>query len=317
MPSDVRRFLRTAVPFTAILIALYGALHVAAGAFAPRFEDKVVRFEKLKERGPRVEALFVGNSLCCCADFDALGMPGYELRHPGSDLFEAAYVVRRALPHLPNLRAVMIPMGYMALHWDNSLRPEMRAELYTTYEVFEPIGGRRDGMVTGFFGQTVRPDHFEEVFDRLRGEVEYVRGPQILDEQSRLAVERHLEMCAVVDAEHPNVAADATAELEALAVHLAEEGIELFLLIPTFYHSYGEYLRDEPRGVELIDELTATMQELEEKHSNVHFLDASRHPVISRAPANFRSCDHLSRRGARNFSADLRGAIERLLQADR
>jgi hypothetical protein len=327
MATEVNKFVRMLVPFVGIGAVIYAGCHLYAARAAPRFVEHQIRLAGLVERGTEIEALVAGNSLCCSLDWDELGIEGYELRHPASDLFETAYVIEEALPHVPNLQVVFVPLGFTALHWDNSLRPQMRSEVYATYGSFRPIGGRWDGIVMGLVAPTVRPDYGESLFEHLigrerpqasidaRGRIgrdmqEARLTTSKFEAQAESAVERHLRISGDVDASRPDAADAALEALRSLARKLEDRHVDLVLFLPPFHESYLRRFPATEHGGELVRELRQGLRTLQGEHANVAFADASLHPEISRRRRNFRTCDHLSSTGAREFSRVLRAELE-------
>jgi hypothetical protein len=68
-----------------------------------------------------IEALTVRSSISAAVDFDTLGLPGWHMWTPGSDLLENEYVLRTAAPALPKLRVALIaipPVAFQSLNTD-------------------------------------------------------------------------------------------------------------------------------------------------------------------------------------------------------
>ncbi len=115
--------------FIAIGLLIAGSLNLISNADPPAARQV---FRGMLAHANDIEALTVGSSISTAVDFGALGMRGWHMWTPGSDLLENEYILRAALPKLPNLRVVLIAVPPVAFQWLNTARgaPEVRRQQY-------------------------------------------------------------------------------------------------------------------------------------------------------------------------------------------
>lgn len=338
----MKRFLRNGLLFCALGAALLALVNAAAAWRDPSFPAARLRRARLVEERSDCEALVVGNSHAQAIHFETLGVDGYYLHRGGLDLIEAEYVLRSVVDELPELRTVLLPISFFAFHRDNGLdtgisRAHFRREAYAAFNTWSWRPGELRLWLQARLAHLVRPDRGEGLILGTDAETrEEVAGiepdgrewKRAVDfDESRLAraatdgvwhedlahhasirVGFQLDPTRAVVETNPDIAAENERVLERIAELLAGEGIELVLFTPPYYRAYLREFEDwgEGFGSELMTTAPERAAAIAARHANVVYFDHSHDNDFRAQPRRFRDSDHVSSRGAEQYSELLR-----------
>jgi hypothetical protein len=319
----------TILRFLAGAIVALTAAYAISEAVDPVFPTTRGRIQLLRERGPELRAIAVGNSHNQAVDFEALGHPGLHFWLGGQDVFGAAYLARLAVAEAPGLRYVLMPASPGMHRLDNGLKgPKAsrgtRRELYARTSAL-PLPGSTDLWVSGKLSPIAREDHWRRIFLRaarpLRSVTLHPDGarvrstPPLLSEAELRASarDRALRHTAVLD-ESKTLSPDAPLrvmlEIQRLAADLETRGILLVLYTPPYGPGYLDDL-----GPAVAEETRSMLRAALAGKRSAVWLDFSLAPGFE-GPDLFEDGDHLSAAGARMFSSLLRRCLDRLDAGD-
>lgn len=327
------RELRHALAFVGLGLLLLAGLYVLGRQFPP-YEKHHVRVSYLMAHRDSVEALTVGHSQSRAIDFDAMGVRGYHLWRPSSDLFEVDYLLRAVVPELPDLKVVFIPVSYGAFHHSNADiqstdMSEIRRVYYAiapSWRSFRPIDGDVKNLVLGKLSPVVRPDHWHYVVEslldgHLRSMVTEPRYPDGFPDPRRYTAwdpdsfytavgewtaDKHVRNADEVLASDPDVPERAYRVVRDLARDLQRRGVTPVFYTPPYsdvYHRRFMELRPER-----VAETQTLMARLIEETGAV-YLDFAQDSSFTHQYALFYDDHHLNATGARRFSAQLRDVV--------
>lgn len=317
--------------FVGIGMFLFGVFYITTEAIAPVYPELKQRMKILEERKNEIEMITVGHSGNITIDFDVMGENGFHLWTESADLFETKYWAEFAVPRLPNLKVVFIASSYWQFRRDNTAGaptvptyfPEKRRELYAVTSSFRFLEGDLAGFVKGKMAPVIRVDHWKRVFETLFGKeskplpvakdgaIDYGHPERVSEEyliaDSRRMVAHDMMLQTAMVADRPTLVQDAYATLESIIEFLDAQDVQVVLFTPPYYSKYTE-LSDKKTA----DEMRTLMAQLDEKHENMVYYDFSTHPSFAPVSDYFFDSTHLSKTGARVFSAE----FERILVAD-
>lgn len=294
---------------------------------APVFGIEKRRIAQLIADRDRIQAMTFGNSTNEAIDFDRLGLRGYHLWTPGSDIFEIHYQIRALSPFLPNLELLLISGQ---ANFDNAPFPERTAVRRICYATtpgplsFLPIRGDFRGLILGKLSPIVRPDHWREI----------LLGPEEIDPAPALAPDGHIGRIRsrklrrtqhlVNDVKRrfgsrgsrvptdPGARHARTREIgdlyEGLFNDLRARGVRIVFYLPPASDIFWELETDEMR--EFDDWWAEVMHELG-RRAGTEYYDFAKDPQFVSHHEYFDDLAHLNRQGAALFS----GKLARLLGA--
>lgn len=304
-----------AAAFVLTGMALFAALAAVSERTDPVYAEMRELWQGVESRGGAAEVLLVGNSHSRAIDLEALGMRGLPLWRGGGDLFEAAYLTRRAAPHLPRLKYLLVTASFSVLEMDNAAAKETdltgrRVEIYARVPGWPPLPGDAESFVRGKVSPVVRPDHWARVLrpGRRREADEdrsHLRRAVRMDSHAEMRVRAARERTADMRRGRPDLRAAVVAELDGLIREMKRAGVQVVLYTPPFHPAYSARY-----DTAAANRVRRTMQALAARHPNAVYWDASLDPAFTRHEEYFLNSDHLNEQGARAFSAALRQRLE-------
>lgn len=326
--------LLSAVVFFLGLVILIHALAALAASLAPDFNTRFLQVDQqhvanILANAERIDALALGNSHAGSLHMGSLNAQhGYRFPRADGDLFETRALVRYLAPRLPQMQTVLIPISYFSFLTENTASTEVavrREHLYAALPTWQfPLRDVKSFLLGKSHvylpvGRLVREDNWEGVFyallgrpPELKGFIEVAAGDCSSLSADQLAasaenrVAKYMRLNQEMQAQRPNLAADAYAALAETVRDLQQRGVRVILFTPPYWQGYNErYQSEDPETIRLMYASLARLQsELE-----VEYYDFAADPAISANPALFKDSDHLNSCGAQQFSQRLDQAM--------
>jgi len=279
--------------------------------------------DSLYTKRNEITALAIGNSGCRAIDFETLGLKGYNLWKGGTDLFETDKMARIAVPELPNLKTIFIPVAFFSFVQDNGkiqTRQDLRVRYYVILQSVGYWGLINDdfrNFVLGVLAPLARGDHWKAVFGNLLfGESEKVKQMHAIDKYGNIGRKRydgitpekigkwasiHIALVNEITRNYPDVGEEVLKSFKKSVKFLKKQkGLRVIYFIPPIYQSYTKII--EKRKGEYIDRAIDIMRGIEKEY-NVEFYDHSFDQDFVNDPNLFFDENHLNEQGGKLFSA--------------
>ncbi len=311
------------VLFLAIGIGLLGGLYTVSERVAPTYADVKTRMSLLQAKANSITAIAAGNSHSVAIDFKAMGVNGFHVWMPGSDLLETRYIVEEVVPMLPNLKYVLVPASPFLFHRDNlavvnSDRSDLRRETYAFTTSFRFLEGDMSNFVQARLSPIARPNHWKGFVSALSGKppeehpvrpdgfIEYFQDRSdataaFLEKDGTDKAAENVALQEEMQDTQPDLVENAYDALAALAASLEAEDIQMVLYTPPIYPAYLNHF--DPA---ITEEMKSLVMRLDAKYDNLSYYDFSRDTAFVYNPVYFRDSDHLNVAGAAVFSERLK-----------
>lgn len=285
---------------------------------AARINPMVLSGADLPIDSPGVEAVTIGSSVNRAIDFGVLGLDGREAWLGGSDLYEAASLIRRS--NLPELRLILFGLPELVWPTDNArASPGSRLSFYWTVSPqlgWEPVLGDWRNLIIARYLPLRRPDAWSGVVRKILETLGLLQplAPNSGDFSSeplavsapRIAAERRTRLRrSPLDDLQLQRALD---DLSALAGWARQRGAVLVVYQPPTWKGYlSELVGSDPA-------YSVRLRKQQEALASLPGIIYYREPgsKISLQPNLFSDAFHLNSNGARVFSANLKRHLEKL-----
>lgn len=326
--SEMRPPWKRITLFLAILLALFAALSHISNVVVPGFREERERIARMLSQADKIEAITLGNSHNLAINFRALGIYGYHLWVPGGDLFETGSFGEVCFSHLPRLHLLFIPLSYPVFHigQESSKKYAYHRINYTAMRPLAPwrlINGDWRNYLLSWLSPVMRLDHWREAaryglfgVTPPRRKTFSADGNQIVKKEPwnpvavdthspKYAANRHLKRVEEALAANSDVEELTTTSLRNLIYVTHQRGIRIVFYTPPYTRGYSDRMRGQ--NPELLLRWARIVRDLiAEEH--IDYYDFSDDPRFIDRPDYFMNEDHMSLKGARAFSLQLRRA---------
>lgn len=304
--------------------------------FAPLYPDMKPRVRQLMAKANSIEAITVGHSQGKAIDFRVMELNGYHLRAAGADMFETYYVLRHAVPILPNLKIVFIPVALCSLQYKRHSIKEWRLRNNGYYAAITSpalrevrlMRGRKADKLIIRIHDLVRQDHWSRVSKSAYHKLLQTReNSMALCADTEIQVDEYgsiryyesmpydslvIEAEALSDKilrriqdtvqECPDVEKDIYEVMVSIVDFLRERNIRPIFYTPPYTDLYIKKSFEKfPDSIEL---MTQNMERLKSK-GGLEYYDFSQDYEFIETYEYFRDANHLNAYGAEKFSRKL------------
>lgn len=316
-------FVAVGLVLLAVMNHFYWRLHPVAGVI----ED---RFMRALGDSSHVEAITLGHSHNLAIDFKALGVQGYHLYIPGSDLLEVELLDEQLADRLPRLRYVLVPLNLLFWLHDNEVTGNLasRGHLCNALKLMDSKACLKRWpkvYLQGMLFPVMAPDHgaamVKAMIDRAlgMGAIEYDEaspfpaGAPMMDGVK--AVSEHGRMTAIREIDRARQSADRYGEIlpvieqaiQRMVARARARGVRLIFFTPPYSDSYLETYQTEAAA--LLQQRMGIISLLRERY-DIEYYDFSRDERHIHDHSLFQDGSHMNRDGAKKFTAILRDAAK-------